>query len=201
LRLHGIDRPKRIVTGLRPDGTSYFARVEEVDEIDYAAVYPDSVEERPAHASRSHRMWAWDALPSLPHDGLAPRLDAPVTDEDVAATLGATSAFPPLGGARINLVKFPPIEPGQPPRRGRLHWHNTVDLQWLIAGELVIRLDDDSEVTMRPGDLIVQHGTNHAWDVTTEGAVLAVVIFSAERTGIEPPVPDRHSGTARPVER
>ena len=29
----GVNRPRRIVTGLHEDGTSYLARVEEVDEV------------------------------------------------------------------------------------------------------------------------------------------------------------------------
>ena len=66
--LLGIGTPRRFVTGLLPDGTSYYARIEEVEEIDYAAVYPDSPK-RPAGATLSHRMWAWDEFPTLPVDG------------------------------------------------------------------------------------------------------------------------------------
>jgi hypothetical protein len=196
----GTRKPKRIVTGLREDGISYFARVEDVEEIDYAAVYPDSPPKRPPGSSQSHRMWAWDQLPTLPTDGLAPLLERAVQAEDTPTALSRTSAFPPVGGARINLIKFPPLAPGDPVKPGKLHWHDTVNLQWLIEGELVILLDDGNEVTMYPGDLVIQHGTNHAWEVRTEkGAVLAVVILSTERTGISPPVAEKHSGIKQPV--
>jgi uncharacterized cupin superfamily protein len=198
--LLGIGTPRRFVTGLHPDGTSYFARIEEVEELDYSAVYPDSPPNRPAGASKSHRMWAWDEFPTLPIDGTTPLLDPPVAADEAADALRRTSPFPPLGGARINLIKFPGLAPGTTYKPGVLHWHDTVNLQWLIAGEIVMRLDDSSEVTMRPGDLVVQHGTNHAWEVRTEeGAVLAVIIFGAERDGVRPPESTKHIGTAQPT--
>jgi mannose-6-phosphate isomerase-like protein (cupin superfamily) len=43
-------------------------------------------------------------------------------------------------------------------------WHrtNTLDLMYVLEGEITLQLEDDKTV-LRPGDLIVQRGTNHAW--------------------------------------
>jgi mannose-6-phosphate isomerase-like protein (cupin superfamily) len=43
-----------------------------------------------------------------------------------------------------------------------MHRTESVDFGILIDGELTLVLDD-SEVQLRPGDIVVQRGTNHAW--------------------------------------
>jgi hypothetical protein len=68
-----------------------------------------------------------------------------------------------------------------------LHWHDTFDIQWLMAGELTIGMDDGTEVLMQPGDAVIQHGTNHAWRVGPEGAVVALYMLGAKRVGATPP--------------
>lgn len=189
MEVFGIGRPRRIVTGLRDDGTSYFARVEEVEPIDFAAAYGER-----EGAPTLRRMWAFDEFPELPVDGKVPQLEPRPTKEETPEALQRTSPLPTYGGVRVNLVTFPPCQPGVPPRPSELHWHDTVDFAWLIAGELVIRLDDGSELMMEPGDLVIQHGTNHAWEARTEtGAVLAVMIRGAKRLGVSPPSENRRA--------
>jgi uncharacterized cupin superfamily protein len=55
-----------------------------------------------------------------------------------------------------------------------LHRTDTVDYVICIAGEIDMDLDD-STVTMRAGDVMVQLGTNHAW--ANRGTVPARVAF------------------------
>jgi naringenin degradation protein FdeH len=43
-----------------------------------------------------------------------------------------------------------------------MHRTETLDFGILIDGELTLVLDD-SEVQLKPGDIVVQRGTNHAW--------------------------------------
>jgi quercetin dioxygenase-like cupin family protein len=179
-----IGLPRRIVTGLREDGVSTFSRVEEVEQVDYPSTYPGLADD-PERPIEIHRMWAIDSLPlTLPVDGLTPPIDASPSPEETPEALRRTSPQPRAGGVRATLIKY---RPGihKPPR---LHWHDTFDLQWLIAGELVTIMDDGNEVVMRPGDLVVQHGTNHAWEARgEEGAVLALVQLGVEREGVRPP--------------
>jgi hypothetical protein len=51
------------------------------------------------------------------------------------------------GGLRVSMVKFLPSKG----REFGLHWHNTLDFQWLFAAELTIDLDDGAEVALQPG--------------------------------------------------
>jgi hypothetical protein len=66
-----------------------------------------------------------------------------------------------------------------------------VDVQWLFAGELTIGLDDGSEVTMAPGDAVIQHGTNHNWRTGPEGAIVGLVMLGVERERLAPPEANR----------
>jgi uncharacterized cupin superfamily protein len=44
-----------------------------------------------------------------------------------------------------------------------MHRTETVDVGVVIEGETWLLLDDGSETLVRPGDAVVQRGTNHAW--------------------------------------
>jgi quercetin dioxygenase-like cupin family protein len=176
--------PRRIVTGQRADGTSIFARIE------------DAVEDSRADAGTrergvvAHRMWANDAIVplKLPYlDGAVPLASGPSADETPEA-LRTSSGHAGPGGLRVSLIKFLPHEDG---RSFGLHWHDTVDVQLVLAGELTIGLDDGSEQTMRAGDLVVQHGTNHSWCIGPEGAVVGLVMLGVTRDGLAPPETNR----------
>lgn len=49
-----------------------------------------------------------------------------------------------------------------PGRHPLMHRTESVDYGIVISGEIVLVLDDD-EITLRPGDVVVQRGTIHAW--------------------------------------
>ncbi|RVX71042.1 hypothetical protein B0A52_03407 [Exophiala mesophila] len=52
------------------------------------------------------------------------------------------------------------IGPGNPPA---MHRTQSLDYGVVIAGEVIMELDDGSTTLMKPGDVAVQRGTNHAW--------------------------------------
>ena len=63
-----------------------------------------------------------------------------------------------------------------------MHTTDTVDYEFVISGEVVLELDDGAEVTLKPGDTVVQNGTRHAWrNRTSDPAVLVVVLVGAKR--------------------
>jgi uncharacterized cupin superfamily protein len=39
----------------------------------------------------------------------------------------------------------------------------TLDFDVVLAGTLALELDDGAEVTLGPGDVLVQNGTRHRW--------------------------------------
>jgi len=49
----------------------------------------------------------------------------------------------------------------------------------MVEGELILLLED-SEVVLRPGDIVVQRGTNHAWaNRSNAPCVVAFVLIDA----------------------
>lgn len=65
-------------------------------------------------------------------------------------------------------------------RHPGMHRTRTVDYIILLQGEVTLLLDE-GEVDMKPLDVVVQRGTNHAWENRgSEPAVLAGVLIDAE---------------------
>jgi len=94
---------------------------------------------------------------------------------------------PPAGGTVFRVIEFPPeaeymdkvsgemaqaafaemgagdaLEGGEKPPHPFMHATKTVDYAICLEGEMVMIMDD-SEVTMKAGDVMIQRGTNHAW--------------------------------------
>jgi hypothetical protein len=65
-----------------------------------------------------------------------------------------------------------------------MHRTETIDYGIMIEGEITMLLDD-SEVTLRPGDVVIQRGTNHGWENRSETvtARIAFVIIDGKFTG------------------
>ncbi len=112
---------------------------------------------------------------------------APV-DNSPDPTTGPTMHGPPKHGTRIRFVDFPPddsyvananvehnmkalfeqvnnpeglrTKPDSP--HPMMHCTEAIDYAIVTDGEMVLMLDD-SEVALRPGSVVVQRGTNHAW--------------------------------------
>ena len=87
---------------------------------------------------------------------------------------------PEVGGASFQLVTLPPTSPDAP-----LGWHRTetVDINILLGGELILVLDTE-EVTVHPGDAVIQRNTMHAWKNPTDAPVhwAAVLVPIRQRT-------------------
>lgn len=67
----------------------------------------------------------------------------------------------PASGHLLRILDVYPLKNGG--QRTPMHRTRTVDYVVVIEGELVLILDD-SEVTLGPGDVVVQRGTDHAWE-------------------------------------
>jgi hypothetical protein len=112
-----------------------------------------------------HDVWGSDTPLTLPHDGARP------------ATAGIT---PPPGGFRFALVSFAPREEVL---GGGMHRSDTVDMSFVVAGEIWIELDDGAETLLRAGDTLIQHATVHAWHNRADvPCVMAVAAVGAGRT-------------------
>ena len=66
-----------------------------------------------------------------------------------------------------------------PPRHGAMHATDSVDYAIVLEGEIDMLLDE-GEVHLRPGDVLVQQGTNHAWvNRGTQTCRIAFVLIGA----------------------
>ncbi len=67
----------------------------------------------------------------------------------------------PAAGHLLRILDVYPLKGGG--KRTVMHRTRTLDYVVVIEGELVLILDD-SEVILKPGDVVVQRGTDHAWE-------------------------------------
>lgn len=135
---------------------------------------PTVVELKAIPGTVFHEVWATATTPAL-------------IDNCADPTAGALVLPPPKNGTRIRFVDIPPETPelfarsaadlkagfseigdadASTAARGAPHplMHRTesVDYGVVIEGEITLVLDE-GEVTVRPGSVVIQRGTNHAW--------------------------------------
>ena len=79
---------------------------------------------------------------------------------------------PEVGGASFVFVTLPPTLPDAEV------WHRTetVDINVLLGGELILVLEKE-EVTLHPGDAVIQRNTMHAWKNRTNAPVYWVAVL------------------------
>src|SRR5471032_1030234 len=150
----GASRPvRRIVTGERHDGKSYF------------------VSDGPT-PNRTNRA----GLPQA--QGVWMTGEACASGDDPAPA-GHVCGFHSKGGSLLRVVDFPPDETydeqvltrflddsGVRDTSGARHFwfHKTMSLDYAIVLEGEIwALMDEGETLMRPGDVLIQRATNHSW--------------------------------------
>jgi mannose-6-phosphate isomerase-like protein (cupin superfamily) len=161
--------PRRVVTGHTADGVS--------------VVLSDG----PVPVSRE-----------LPDDGVCfheiwNTADAPariVAAED-EPTARALAVPPPPRGTKIRINEF---QPGHLDERGLqspVHRTASIDYGIVLEGQITLILDD-SEVTLRAGDVVVQRGTDHAW--ANRGDTTARVAFILVDAEFDPDLAARLPG-------
>lgn len=102
---------------------------------------------------------------------VAPENPAQTPEEREAAAAFAFAAVD-AASARVDTSRHP-----------MMHKTNTLDVIILVKGEVELLLDDGPPARMKPGDVVVQRATNHAWvNRGSETALLVAVLMSAEKT-------------------
>jgi quercetin dioxygenase-like cupin family protein len=147
-------RTRRIVTGHAADGRSIVLEDGAVPHV--RAVPGARFDEVWAHG----RDQALDAVPA-------------VEPTSTAGTIG-----PETPGSIIRVIEFAPRSRGG--TRSPMHRTRSIDYAIVITGEMVLILSD-SEVLLKPGDVVVQRGTDHAWENrSAKPAKMAFVLLDAE---------------------
>lgn len=171
---------RRIVTGHRADGRS---------TILMDAPAPNLKRRKAGNASTL--LWVTDESPAALSSG------ADRAERDIAVP-------PPRRGTVFRIAEFPPgmdamapdnetllrdfgigddVLRGHPPRDPAIHRTRSLDYVVVLEGEITLLLDE-TETTLRAGDVVVQQATNHAW-VNRGDAIcrLAMVFIDAEEPG------------------
>ena len=78
----------------------------------------------------------------------------------------------------IRIIDFAPAGAGG--ARSPMHRTKTIDYGIVLEGEIVLILSD-SEVVLKAGDVVVQRGTDHAWENrSARPAKMAFILIDAE---------------------
>lgn len=145
--------PRRIVTGHDRDGVSVFL----------ADGAPPVLKELPERGVAFYEIWNTAATP------------APIARVQPDPTSRPVQIAPPPGGTLIRINEFRPgyISDGiQSP----MHRTETIDYGIVLEGEIYLVLED-SEVLLRPGDVVVQRGTDHAWANRSDAVARMVFVL------------------------
>jgi len=145
---------RRIVTGHAADGRSIVIADDAVPNV------------RELPGARFEEVWATGAAPE-------PLGLRPVQEP----TSKAPAIGPPPGGSTIRVIHFAPAASGG--ARSPMHRTRTIDYGIVLEGEMVLILSD-SELTLEAGDIVVQRGTEHAWENrSANDARMAFVLIDA----------------------
>jgi len=81
---------------------------------------------------------------------------------------------PPPGGSVIRVIDFLPANAGGV--RSPMHRTRSIDYGVVLDGEVVLLLSD-SERVLGPGDVVIQRGTDHAWENRSDKPARMVFIL------------------------
>ena len=126
-----------------------------------------------APTSASIAVWASDTIP----------IEIPVGEAGQIEDCGQRKlpTQPPPHGTRFIVMEF---DPGAD---GVMHRTETIDYISCLEGQIDMDMDQ-STVTLRAGDVMVQRGTNHAWVNRSQArARLSIVLVDAKPLGIGHP--------------
>jgi hypothetical protein len=136
-------------------------------------------------------------IPGLGELALLWNADEPATYPNAGSNPAAPGIYPPLGGIRFLIGTYLPgdfiapkpvpgmhLEDGDEPGGANDGFHrtDTTDFGVLVSGNMALQLDDGAEVSLSPGDVLIENGTRHRWRVVGDKpATLVSFIVGARR--------------------
>jgi quercetin dioxygenase-like cupin family protein len=171
---------RRVVTGISEHGIPIIAG---------DGVPPRSHRHRHVPGFAKSVVWATTS-PAQPSDDPTTMLTSvvPGPGETVALTVTfppdsvyADPAFDPAAAAQEQREVSPGLAELFEKDNPGMHTTPTVDYGVVLRGEIVLDLDGGETTRLRPGDLIIQNGTRHAW--RNPGTEPATVFFVLIGTG------------------
>ena len=175
-------RVRRVVTGHDKNGKSMFLT-------DGAAPNIKEMASMPGLALTD--LWVTNGSPA-DNSGNADAADRPIVLE------------PPKNGSILRIVEFPPDSAWRDQADSKaafdsigaghakdgsnadpmMHTTASVDYLIILKGEIYAVMEN-GETLLRPGDIMIQRGTNHSWSVRgNEPCILAAILINAKPLGI-----------------
>ena len=152
---------RRVVTGIGGDGRSKVVSDGPSPHLKEALGYIDFAEQ-----------WLTPSGPPVAGEefrDLAAEAPETLEPEDPDGSLLRTSVYQP--------------DPPSWTLENAMHASKTLDYVFCLAGEMTCIMED-GEVTLKPGDVLIQRGTQHAWsNRTDEPAMLGFVMLGAPDHG------------------
>lgn len=162
MTLEPLNPVRRIVTANDDAGLSFIAE-------DGPPPCKNTVPERPGYTSSN--IWR--------------TMETPARVEAMVSVLDHRGVLPPPGGCIIRVIDYPPRHPDPEVRRQQatammhrlfpdavhdpdhptpgMHVTRTIDYAIVLEGVMTAILDNE-ETEMQAGDILIQRGTNHAWE-------------------------------------
>ncbi len=147
------DIVRRVVVGENADGRSVIVR-------------DDGVAAKRLAGIDLFPLWGIDAIPvKLPCSGLE-NAGSWAGEGVVRAAVGTIAAGVLVGKDDSAHLHFD--EHG-------FHRTDSVDVAFIVSGEVTMRVPGEADVILRPGDTVVQNGATHAWE--NQGDQQAVILW------------------------
>ena len=94
------------------------------------------------------------------------------------AAVGTTTSSPSNDNETVfKVVEWPPGEGLEGVPEAGMHHTKTIDYVVILSGEIGMRLQDDSEVRLKAGDILVQRGVVHGWRNRTNQPCRAAIVM------------------------
>jgi quercetin dioxygenase-like cupin family protein len=99
-------------------------------------------------------------------------------EAEAAQRAGFVKRYNYVGTGQGTVIRITEFAPGAPKF---MHRTESVDYALLLSGECDLEFDSGEVVHMKPGDIVVQRGTMHAWvNNGTAAAVFAFILIDAD---------------------
>ena len=149
---------RRIVTGHAANGKAVIASDEVIPARPRRAGRPDII---------GCEIWSTERMPVDNSDAAA-----------AAQRAGFVKRYNYVGSGQGTVIRITRIAPGA---HRFMHRTETLDYAILLAGECDLELDSGEVAHLKPGDVVVQRGTMHAWvNRGTEPCIFAFMLIDAE---------------------
>jgi hypothetical protein len=137
-------------------------------------------------------VWTTPPNPKRGFEGLDPTLEAPSLVPPANGTslivltfppdrVYADPGFDPVAAAAEALEHSPGIAEALEPDHPGMHTTPTVDYDIVLDGEIWLELANGHEVKLVAGDIVIQHGTRHAWrNKSDRPATVAAILVGAD---------------------